>query len=836
MKKIFVCVIALFAILLTSCANRIEVTFDSNGGSAVENIKIKEGAKVRRPADPEKEGYIFLEWQLDGQRFNFETPVDEPITLVAVWYKDSGEGLTKPINVGLQNNVIYWAKVNNAVGYDVYIDGVKTYVDTNAMTIDTDENPLFTVQVVAVLENGEKSEGDAVVLNKGYTKSQIYKIFEEQVLMDDIENEYELLNQIACAAVKYDISFEEINSLSLSEDVLDYFFVDEHLLNFGKFALICANLMANKLEEPNEPTLDVDMLLLEQIYEDFPVKQSLNFSNDPLKDEKFMEFTLPYIANIYFSHGHYYIQDDGSLNVKQLLINLITDPNFNYDLTINGDKYVFTNDALNKTYSYTYEEIESSCNYFKLPSYEYYSAERSLVRFVHMHQVELETYYANVKLLDYVKNCNNELLEFYNENGEGLETLAQKLYDAYDIVLGYEEKITDLLNKYEAAGTDEQFEAVLDDALNFAEQVADLLEDTLPTDEDLELLFTMYENSFGLLKLLGMEIPGSFANYLENLDDVSLLMKDSLSNTINAIKCFMSIIDDLNGSDIMTLFKWYGNSFEITEEVKDVLTKLGTFLEDAFMELEINENIYVYDALKLMSSLGQLDYFGIYSLIFEKELTEEELDFIVTEIGNILEYLSGYNFETISEILVDIYSEVEIDLDLVREELSRFFDYVSGYFTQDYVEKFADYIQSVLDFVEEDDITYQLIFENWEGFKEYSLVKIQTMILTYISDEMFISDRELMDVILNLYDSITDREMSIIVSDTCEFAEALGEDCDYVRESIFATDFEESIDKVIAVYEKGYIETLEEKALIEALEEFPILMIVYDLPDYSYTE
>ena len=64
------------------------VTFDSNGGSAVVNptVKVVEGKTVAKPTpDPTKEGFTFKYWALNGEEFDFETPINQSITLEAVW-------------------------------------------------------------------------------------------------------------------------------------------------------------------------------------------------------------------------------------------------------------------------------------------------------------------------------------------------------------------------------------------------------------------------------------------------------------------------------------------------------------------------------------------------------------------------------------------------------------------------------------------------------------------------------------------------------------------------------------------------------------------------------
>lgn len=89
-KTIF---IIIFIVFVTGCVNKQEastadkyiVKFDTNGGSVIEEIEVKPGEYIKKPNDPEKEGYTFIEWQLKGRRFNFNNPIKENITLKAKW-------------------------------------------------------------------------------------------------------------------------------------------------------------------------------------------------------------------------------------------------------------------------------------------------------------------------------------------------------------------------------------------------------------------------------------------------------------------------------------------------------------------------------------------------------------------------------------------------------------------------------------------------------------------------------------------------------------------------------------------------------------------------------
>ena len=63
----------------------LTVLFDTNGGSSINYVQVTEGGTIIQPANPTKEGYVFVEWQYNGVRFDFADEVTEDMTLVAIW-------------------------------------------------------------------------------------------------------------------------------------------------------------------------------------------------------------------------------------------------------------------------------------------------------------------------------------------------------------------------------------------------------------------------------------------------------------------------------------------------------------------------------------------------------------------------------------------------------------------------------------------------------------------------------------------------------------------------------------------------------------------------------
>lgn len=94
----------------------IDVTFDLNQGELqglTSPVVVPSGTKVANPGNPTREGHNFIEWQLNGNKYDFDSLVTEPITLKAHYEEippemvnvtfnlNAGEllGLTSPVEV-----------------------------------------------------------------------------------------------------------------------------------------------------------------------------------------------------------------------------------------------------------------------------------------------------------------------------------------------------------------------------------------------------------------------------------------------------------------------------------------------------------------------------------------------------------------------------------------------------------------------------------------------------------------------------------------------------------------------------------------------------------------
>ena len=76
------------------------VSFNTDGGSSIDSVKIEENNTIREPESPSKDGYTFVGWYHNNKVFDFTTPITNDITLVAKWKKNESTTPVTPVNPG----------------------------------------------------------------------------------------------------------------------------------------------------------------------------------------------------------------------------------------------------------------------------------------------------------------------------------------------------------------------------------------------------------------------------------------------------------------------------------------------------------------------------------------------------------------------------------------------------------------------------------------------------------------------------------------------------------------------------------------------------------------
>ena len=91
-----------------------DVTFDFDGGGKNYAQVVYEGDTIDKPEDPVKEGYKFIEWRKDNQKYDFNTPVISDITLKAKWEEAKQYTVTFDSNGGTPVSSQRWYEGSTA--------------------------------------------------------------------------------------------------------------------------------------------------------------------------------------------------------------------------------------------------------------------------------------------------------------------------------------------------------------------------------------------------------------------------------------------------------------------------------------------------------------------------------------------------------------------------------------------------------------------------------------------------------------------------------------------------------------------------------------------------
>ena len=146
-----------------------EVSFEMNGhGTKVATQKIKEGTLATEPAEPTEAGFTFEGWYKEANfenKYDFNTAVNENITLYAKWTKDVVPPTPKT----------YTIKFDNNGGSGTMDDVVKNEGDKYllpACTFTAPTNKEFKAWLVG---SEEKAIGEEIIVNDNITIKAVWK-------------------------------------------------------------------------------------------------------------------------------------------------------------------------------------------------------------------------------------------------------------------------------------------------------------------------------------------------------------------------------------------------------------------------------------------------------------------------------------------------------------------------------------------------------------------------------------------------------------------------------------------------------------------------------------
>ena len=142
------------------------VSFDSNGGGKVGEIKVLRGQRATAPAVPKKLGYTFSFWLKDGAQYGFEAPVLDDIVLTAKWNVNRYTITVKPENG--ENDIVITENYGAAVTAPPLTRSGYEFIgwDTEYPTTMPAEN----ITIKAKWHDTEKPTGEIKIGENGWKK------------------------------------------------------------------------------------------------------------------------------------------------------------------------------------------------------------------------------------------------------------------------------------------------------------------------------------------------------------------------------------------------------------------------------------------------------------------------------------------------------------------------------------------------------------------------------------------------------------------------------------------------------------------------------------------
>ena len=220
--------------------------FDSKGGTTIINQVVESGDSIVKPCDPEKPGYKFLNWTLNGEVYNFSLPVESNITLEAEYYETSkNENSENNENDEVVNAIkpnaplLLYPTGSDMYGYgEVAEDGYYLYdlfVNTSDFSLNESE-PKYSVDGFEVFEKnndgyvsvGKNELGGAVAVE---IEPGTKRIFVAKVYISDEKGNYTYSDYSKELVI--DKTIIKKPKLSYEKQMLNYRENGVYLVDFG---------------------------------------------------------------------------------------------------------------------------------------------------------------------------------------------------------------------------------------------------------------------------------------------------------------------------------------------------------------------------------------------------------------------------------------------------------------------------------------------------------------------------------------------------------------------------------------------------------------------------
>lgn len=102
--------------MTTPQIEKVSVTFNYNDGTEPTKKEVEKGKTFTQPSAHIRTGYTLVEWQLEGQKYNFNDKVNKNITLNAIWEKAK-----YLVDINTRIDGISYEQGFEELKYDIYV-------------------------------------------------------------------------------------------------------------------------------------------------------------------------------------------------------------------------------------------------------------------------------------------------------------------------------------------------------------------------------------------------------------------------------------------------------------------------------------------------------------------------------------------------------------------------------------------------------------------------------------------------------------------------------------------------------------------------------------------
>jgi len=180
-RVIIICLIILVFIVsivisLISYKDKYIIAFETGTDEGILNQYVKEDDKILEPTTPEKEGYVFIEWQLNGERYDFDKGVKEDTVLTAKWLKEDYitiSYITNSIYTIESNKILKGSPISNLPiaykdGYEFVGWSINGRLYNNEVIND---DVVLNAEYKNEIVNTTYKEGDNVLITGNYSNT-----------------------------------------------------------------------------------------------------------------------------------------------------------------------------------------------------------------------------------------------------------------------------------------------------------------------------------------------------------------------------------------------------------------------------------------------------------------------------------------------------------------------------------------------------------------------------------------------------------------------------------------------------------------------------------------